>query len=101
MARVKNNQLTQALSGQLNKQVVFKTYGDNTFLSNYPNMANVKFTELQKAEQGLFAEAILYARSIINNPEKKAAFKATLEPGRRVYNAAISAYLKEQKKKNL
>lgn len=100
MARVKNNQLTQALSGQINKQIVFETYGDKTFVSTYPNRENVKFTALQKTEQGIFAEAILYARSIINDPEKKAAFKRNFEPGRRVYNAAISEYLKEQKKNN-
>ena len=85
-------------SGQLNQQMVLKTYGNKTFLSKLPDMSKVEFTENQKAEQSLFADAIDYARSIISDPEKKAAFKATLEPGRRVYNAAISAYLKEHKK---
>lgn len=85
-------------SGQLNQQMVLKTYGNKTFLSKLPDMSNVEFTENQKAEQGLFADAIAYARSIISDPEKKAAFKQELEPGRRVYNAAISAYLKEHKK---
>lgn len=64
----------------------------------YPDVSNVEFTDIQKAEQSLFADAIAYAKSIINEPEKKAAFKATLEPGKRVYNAAISEYLKEKKK---
>ncbi len=88
----------EGTSGQFNQQMVLKTYGDKTFLCKYPDMSNVEFTDIQKAEQSLFADAIAYARSIINEPEKKEAFKATLEPGRRVYNAAISAYLKEHKK---
>ncbi len=98
MARVKNNILTQGTSGQINKQLVFKTYGDKTFITRYPNMTKVKFNDNQKAEQSLFGEAVLYAHSIIKDPEKKAAFKATLEPGRKVFNAAISAFLKEHKK---
>jgi hypothetical protein len=99
MARVKHNLITQGISGQLNKQLVLKTYGDKTFVTHYPNMSNVKFNENQKAEQSLFAEAVLYAHSINRDPEKKAALQATLEPGRKVFNAAISAYLKEHKNK--
>ena len=88
----------EGTSGQFNQQMVLKTYGNKTFLCKYPDMSNVEFTENQKAEQSVFADAIAYARSIIHDPEKKAAFKATLEPGRRVYNAAISAFLKEHKR---
>lgn len=98
MARIKNNILMQGTSGHIDKQVVSKTYGDKTFLTRYPDMSNVKFNENQKAEQSLFARAEKYAQSIIRDPEKKAAMQATLEPRRRVYNAAISAYLKEHKK---
>lgn len=100
MARVKNNVVMKGVSGQINKQLVFRTYGDKTFISRYPNMTKVKFNDDQKAEQSLFAEAVLFAHSIINDPEKKAAFKATIEPGRKVFNAAISAYLKEHKTDN-
>lgn len=99
MARVKDNVITKGVSGQINKQVVLKTYGDKTFLTSYPDMSKVKFNDNQKAEQSLFAEAVLYAHSINRDPEKKAAFQATLEPGRKVFNAAISAYLKEYKNK--
>ncbi|SKB42836.1 hypothetical protein [Daejeonella lutea] len=99
MARFKNNLLMKGTSGQLNQQMVLKTYGNKTFLSKLPDMSKVEFNENQKAEQGLFSDAITYARSIINDPKRKAEFKATLEPGRRVYNAAISAYLKEHKSK--
>ncbi len=98
MARSKDNILLQGTSGQIAKQVVLKTYGDKTFLSKYPDMSKVQFNENQKAEQSLFARAQKYAQSIIRDPEKKAALQATLEPGRKVYNAAISAYIKEEKR---
>ncbi len=88
----------EGTSGQFNQQMVLKTYGNKTFLCKYPDMSNVEFSDNQKTEQSLFADAIAYARLIISDPVKKAAFKATLDPGRRVYNAAISAYLKENKK---
>ncbi len=98
MARVKNNIIMQGISGKFNDRMVYKVYGDKTFLTQYPDMSKVKFTDNQKAEQDIFAEAVYFAKSIIYDPEKKAAFKATLEPGRKVFNAAISAYLKEHKK---
>ena len=98
MARVKKNIVIQGISGQINKQLVARTFGGKTFLSHYPDMSNVKFNDKQKAEQSLFARAVAYAHSINRDPEKKAAFKATLEPGRKVFNAAISAYIKEEKK---
>ncbi len=99
MGRVKNNIVMKGTAGQINKQVVFKTYGDKTFISSYPDRSKVQYTDNQKAEQSLFAEAILFAKSIIHDPIKKAEFKAHLEPGQRVYNAAISFYLKKQKSK--
>ncbi|HEY1009637.1 MAG: hypothetical protein ACO1NS_15635 [Daejeonella sp.] len=99
MARVKDNVIIKGVSGQISKQVVLKTYGDKTFLTSYPDMSKVEFNDSQKAEQGRFRKAVAYAHSIIRDPEKKAAFQAILEPGRKVFNAAISAYLKEHKNK--
>lgn len=98
MARVKNNVVMKGISGQINKQLVARTYGDKTFLSKYPDMSKVIFSDDQKTEQSLFARAVLYAHSIIRDPVKKAAFKATIKPGRKVFNAAISEYIKEYKK---
>lgn len=66
------------------QKLELKSFGGKTFLAKYPDMSNVEFTDIQKAEQSLFADAIAYVKSIINDPEKKAAFKATLEPGKRV-----------------
>lgn len=98
MARVKNNIIMQGISGQIGKQIVHKKYGDKTVVTQYPDMSKVKFTDRQKAEQSLFKSAVAYARSINNDPEKKAALQATLAPGRTVFNAAISAYICEHKK---
>ncbi len=98
MARVKNNIITQGISGKIGKQLVYKTYGDKTVITQYPRMHKVKFTDRQKAGQSLFARAVEYAHSINKDPAKKAAFQATIEPGRIVFNAAISAYITEHKK---
>lgn len=99
MAQVKNNVLVKGMSGRIGKTLVFKVYGNKTVASRYPDMSRVKFTASQKAEQSLFARAAKYAHSIINDPLKKAAFQAMIGPDRKVYNAAISAYLNEHKRK--
>jgi hypothetical protein len=48
-------------------------------------------------KQGIFAEAVAYAQSIIRNPAKKKAFEKKLKKNERVYNAAIKEYLWKNK----
>jgi hypothetical protein len=90
-----DNILLNGAKGNIGKTIVVKKYGDKTVLSKYPDMSRVKYNENQKHEQSRFAEAVAYARSIINDPAKKAAYQKNLPEGKRVYNAALQEYLKQ------
>ena len=81
------------MRGAIGKQVVVKQYGNKTVITAYPDMSNVKPSKLQKLKRKKFAAAIEYARSIINDPLKKAAYAKKLKRGARVYNAVIKEYL--------
>jgi hypothetical protein len=59
----------------------------------YPDMSNVKPSKLQKQKRKKVAEAVEYARSIINDPLQKVAYAKKLKRGARVYNAAIKEFL--------
>lgn len=93
MAISTNNPLLKHAHGRLGKFVVFKTYAYGTVISNYPDMSNVKPSKKQLAEKSRFGDAVRYAKAILADPEKKAAYQATLEPGKSVYHAAIREFM--------
>ena len=93
MAKTKNVLLTgfkvsKALS---NKEFTVKTRKGLTFLTKYPDMSNVVRSASQLAERSRFAAAVAYAREIVNDPVRKAAYK--VHPGSTVYHSAIKDYL--------
>ena len=93
MARSTTSVLLHKMRGSIGKQIVVKQYGNKTVITAYPDMSNVKPSKLQKQKRRKFAAAIEHARSIINDPVKKAAYAKKLKKGARVYNAAIKEYL--------
>lgn len=97
MARVKKNVVTYGLSGNIDKQIVFKTRNGKTFTSAYPDMSKVVPSEKQLAEKSRFAAAVQYARSVLADPVKKAAVAARTPQGKLVYHQAIREYLDHYK----
>jgi hypothetical protein len=97
MARVKNNDLTENLSGKLGRQLVFKTYSYGTVVSRYPDMSKVKLSTKQKKSNALFAEAVAYARGVLADAVKRKKYEAKLKPGKTVYNAALSDYMQKNR----
>jgi hypothetical protein len=77
--------------GSFRKQIVYRIRGGVLFVSKYPNMKNVKPTELQLRYRERFAEAVRYARQINNDPVKKAAYP--VPKGKTVYQTALKDYL--------
>ncbi|OAQ38785.1 hypothetical protein A5893_12105 [Pedobacter psychrophilus] len=94
MAIVKDNIITQGLSGNIDKQIVFKTRGNTTFTARYPDMSKVVPSEKQLAEKSRFAKAVEYAKAIIADPIKKMEVAAHTPKGKLVYHQAIKDYLK-------
>jgi len=96
MAYSNTSIILDKVRGAIGKQIVVKQYGNKTVIAAYPDMSNVKSSKLQKLKRKKFAAAIEYARSIVNNPAKKAAYAKKLKKGARVYNSAIKEYLAKQ-----
>ena len=97
MAHVKNSALLQGVKGALG-ELVIKQYGNRTVITKKPDMSRVKKSALQKIYRDRFKEAVVYARGVLRDPKKKAAFAKKLKDGQTVFNAALSHYLKELKR---
>jgi hypothetical protein len=97
MARIKREDFTEHLSGQLNKELVFKSYSYGMVVTKYPDMSKVKPSELQLREKSRFKEAVAYAKALIQDPFKKAELQATLPKGKSAYHQAIKDYLSKDK----
>lgn len=93
MARVKDNIITQGLSGNIDKQIVFKTRNNITFTTRYPDMTKFVPSEKQKLEKNRFAKAVAYAKTILANPVKKVEVASRTPIGKLVYHQAIKEYL--------
>ena len=98
MARLHKTSLLYGFSGSISKQLVYRQYAGGTIVSAYPDMSRVIFSERQKEEQGLFALAVAFARSVIKDPVKKKEFAKRLPKGARVYNGAIKEFLAQHRK---
>lgn len=92
MAEVKDNIITQGMSGNVGKQIVFKRYGNRTIVSKMPDMSNVKKSKKQKDQNLKFREAAGYARSQMANPVSKAEYQAKVKGMQRAYNLAIADF---------
>lgn len=92
---ITNNPYLKNYKGHLNKTYVVKQ-AHKTILTSYPDRSRVIYSAAQKSRQATFAEAVAYARSIINDPVKKAAYSKLLPKGKRLYNAALQEYLNPQ-----
>jgi hypothetical protein len=93
MAKTKNPLLAGFKVGKelSNKQYIVKKRKGGSFLSKYPDMSNVVPSASQLLEKSKFAQAVKYARDIVNDPVRKAAYKA--RRGSTVYHSAIKDYL--------
>ena len=100
MARTDSNALLKGFSGAIGKQIVVKQYGDKTVITAYPDMGKVKASANQKVRRNVFAEAVAYAQAIITDPKKKSAYQKKLKKGQRVYQAAMSEYMKKNIKES-
>lgn len=96
MAQSVNSILLHQIKGKIGKQIVIKQYGKKTVVSAYPDMSGIKPSKLQKVKRKGFAEAVVYAQSILHDPAKKKAYAKKLKKGMSVYHAAIQEFLKRQ-----
>jgi hypothetical protein len=88
MARVKNP-LLKGVSGAVNKQFVLKDYNGVAIMTAYPDMSNVRPSELQKMYREKFTLANAYAKKILMDPIWRNAYRAKIQGMQRANNIAV------------
>jgi hypothetical protein len=85
------------IRGAIGRKFVVKHYkGGKIVKTRFPDMSGIVPTEKQKVRRDLFREAVVFAKWIIAEEERKLAFKNTLPRKKRkkVYQAALQLYMK-------
>lgn len=95
MAIVIQNFMLKGLKGTLGKSVVFKQYRGRTIVCAYPEKKHVKPTLWQKQNNERFKRAVAYAKAILADPKKSAAYAKKVKKGERVYHYAIREYMRK------
>jgi disulfide oxidoreductase YuzD len=86
------------VSGQMNKEIVFKQYGDKTVISKYPDMSKRVLSPKQKQILERMQDANYAVRGIMANDELASAAQVRLNVTRnKLYTALIKEYFKSQK----
>jgi len=94
MAKVGKNVLTRGLSGKVGNLVVFRNSGEQTIMSSAPGKRTHPLSEDQLLHRQEFKEAVLYAKSVLADPDKKAEYEAAAKDGESAFNVAVSDYFK-------
>lgn len=92
MAIISNQSLLAGVRGKVGAFVI-KRYGNKIVLSAKPCMRNLPPSDLQRRGRERFAAAVQYAKSIMNNPEKKALYEKKVAKGQTVFHFAIKEFL--------
>jgi hypothetical protein len=89
--------LYRMIRGAVGKQFVVKHYkGGKIVITKYPDMSGIVASGKQQVRRDLFREAVVYARWIVGDEERKRAFRKMLSWKKRkhVYQAAIRLYMR-------
>ena len=98
MARLSKNSVLTGISGTVAKELVFKQYADKTVVSKYPDMSQVKPSELQKEQRNLMKEANAYASMVKRDPKLRAQYQKKLKAGESVFHKAKREFFEKMKK---
>lgn len=100
MARVHNNPVLQGVRGRIGDFII-KQYSYGPVITTRPYVRKLRrgeLSELQVLKRKNFADAVAYAKSIVRDREKKAAYAKKLPKGKQVYQAAIKEFMKKKRK---
>ena len=92
MGTVSNHALLAGIKGKVGS-VVIKRYKNRIVICAMPDRSSKKPTALQKVKQQKFSDAVQYAKAIVHNPAKKAAYLEKVKEGEQVYHYAIREFL--------
>ena len=89
--------LLMLIRGAIGKKFVVKHYkGRKIVITKYPDMSGIVPSAKQKACRALFREAVVYAKWIVEDAERKEAFRNDLprRKRKRVFQAAVQMYMR-------
>jgi len=92
MAKMKDNNATFGIRGKVN-QLVYSQRNGETVVSK-PPIRTAPLSEAQKSITSTFKQAVLYARSILQDAAIKLAYKKKAKRGQSPFNLAIADYFK-------
>jgi hypothetical protein len=93
-----SNSVFLQLSGQLNKEIVFKKYDDKIVVSKYPDMSKRKLSPKQLENQEIMYEANYTAKGIMADEELRMAAQVRLNVTRnKLYTALVKEYFNNYK----
>lgn len=95
MAHVKNNDLTEGISGRVGNKLVFRQLGNRTIISKKARVSTVR-TEKQEAHRQRFQQAARYAKAKMMDPVIKAEYEliARGKENTTPFAVAVGDYLK-------
>ncbi len=93
MAYVKNNIVTDGLSGKLGNTIVFRQWGGKTVVAVKPTYRKREPTEAQKEHHRKFRQGSRYARQAIQDPNLKATYQQRARGGQSAYNVAMADFM--------
>ena len=91
--------LLRMIRGAIGKSFVVKRYrGGKVVVTHFPDMGGIVASGKQRMRRNLFREAVVWAKWVIADEERKLAFKRTLprKKRRKVYQAALQLYIREK-----
>ncbi len=92
MAKVKNNIVTEGLSGMLGDRIVFRQRAGKTIVSVKPQVSAEK-SEAQLKQMLNFKESTIYANKMMKDPIMKEAYGLRAKPGQSAYTVAMADFL--------
>ena len=88
----------RTIRGGFKGHFVIKHYrGGLVVMTKFPDMSGIIASVKQRRCRNLFAKAVVYAKSVIANPELKAAWQKKIRRRNGVYNKAIKAFMLKEK----
>ena len=95
MAEVKNNIVTQGMSGKLGNLIVFRNKGGKTIVATAPSKPSGEPSDAQKEHRKRFQEASVYGKTATADPAAKKGYEtAAKKKGLSAYNVAVADFLK-------
>jgi hypothetical protein len=91
--------LLSIIQGSIGQKFVVKHYkGRKIVITRFPDMSGIVASEQQRERRDLFKEAVVYAKWIIADEDRKKAFRKSLprRKQRKVYQAAKQLYMSRQ-----